>query len=407
MELDVEPRRKPAPLADPKAVHYLILGDFGARSTGTVSVDRDNLDEVLASREVSLAGTRMREIEDFHPDRLFRNCDVFSDLRMADAEPTPARPQASPKPDLGKILSPPSLLEQIAAGGDDPLQQYIREVARAHGSAPPSNPKASQKTKECADRMRAVLHHPRFQPVEAAWRGLDFVVRRMDDETARVHIAQLSKKDLAADLLEASDLKATRMHSLLTSREWEGVFGLYAFGSEAVDIGVLGRIALLAANAKIPFVAEGSVDMGAEWDELRSIPEAAHLGLALPRMLLRLPYGSRTSPIEAFEFEEMPGAPEHAGYLWGSPALACLAILSRGEIREDEEDELDLCNLPLHSYQEDGDWKTTPCAEVLLTQAHVEALMDLGLMPIVSFRDTDRVRLAGFRAINGKGLLNT
>jgi len=37
----------------------------------------------------------------------------------------------------------------------------------------------------------------------------------------------------------------------------------------------------------------------------------------------------------------------------------------------------------------------------------VEALMDLGLMPIVSFRDTDRVRLAGFRAINGKGLLNT
>jgi type VI secretion system protein ImpC len=407
IEVDVEARRKPAPLAARNAARYLILGDFGARSSGTVSVDRDNLDDVLAGREVSLAGTRLREIEDFHPDRLFRSCEIFRDLREDQPEPAPSRPQASPQPDLGKMLRPPSLLEQIAAGGDDPLQQYIREVARAHGSAPASNPKASQKTKECADRMRALLRHSRFQPVEAAWRGLDFVVRRMDDETARIHIAQLSKKDLAADLLDATDLTATRTYSLLTGREWQGIFGLYAFGGETEDIGLLGRIALLASNAKVPFVAEGNVDMGEQWDELRSIPEAGHIGLALPRMLLRLPYGSRTSPIEAFEFEEMPGTPEHSGYLWGSPALACLAILSRGEAREEEEDELDLCHLPLHSYQEDGDWKTTPCAEVLLTQAHVEALMDLGLMPIVSFRDTDRVRLAGFRAINGKGLLNT
>jgi type VI secretion system protein ImpC len=407
IELDVETRRKPTPLASRNTAHYLVLGDFGARSTGTVSVDRDNLDELLASREVSLAGARIREVEDFHPDRLYQNCEVFRDLREDEPEPAPSRPQASPKPDLGKMLRPPSLLEQIAEGGDDPLGQYVREVARAHGSAPASKPKAAQKAKECGDRMRALLRHPRFQPIEAAWRGLDFVVRRTDDESARIHIAQFSKKDLAADLLQATDLKATRAHSLLSGREWQGVFGLYSFGADAMDIGLLGRLALLAANAKVPFVAEGNIDMGEQWDELRSIPEAGHIGLALPRMLLRLPYGPRTSPITTFEFEEMPGSPEHGGYLWGSPALACLAILSRGEAREDSEDELDLCNLPLHSYQEDGDWKTTPCAEVLMTQGQVEALMDLGLMPVVSFRDTDRVRLAGFRAINGKGLLNT
>ena len=412
MELEVETRRRPVALASRNPAHYLVLGDFGARSAAPVAVDRDNLDEILASREVNLAGNRIREIEDFHPDRLYRNCEIFRDLREAGTETTSARPQASPKPDLEKILRPQSLLEQIAEGGSDPLEQYIREVARAHGSAPATNPKKTAQAKESADRMRALLRHPRFQPVEAAWRGLDFVVRRTDDENARIHIAQFSKQELVSDLLEASDLKATRTYALLHGREWKGVFGLYSFGSDATDIELLGRIALLAASAKVPFVAEGSLaedtmDMGDHWDELRSIPEAGHIGLALPRLLLRLPYGPRTSPIEAFEFEEMPGAPEHGSYLWGSPAFACLTILARGDVREEQEDELDLCNLPLHSYQEDGAWKTTPCAEVLMTQAQVEALMDLGLMPVISFRDADRIRLAGFRAINGKGLLNT
>src|SRR5262245_49377721 len=101
IELDVETRRKPAPLASRNAAHYLVLGDFGARSTGTLAVDRDNLDEVLAGREVSLAGARIREIEDFHPDRLYQNCEVFRDLREGEPETIPTRPQASPKPDVG------------------------------------------------------------------------------------------------------------------------------------------------------------------------------------------------------------------------------------------------------------------------------------------------------------------
>ncbi len=218
----------------------------------------------------------------------------------------------------------------------------------------------------------------------------------------RVHIAQFSKQDLTADVFDATDLKATRTYALLHAHEWQGVFGLYSFGGSAADIELLGRVALLAGNAHAPFIAEGSVDMGAQWDELRSIPEAGYLGLALPRLLLRLPYGARTSSLEAFEFEEMPGAPVHTNYLWGNPALACLAILARGDSGEEEGDELDLSGLPLHNYQEDGEWKTTPCAEVAITETEVVALMNLGLMPLVSFRDADRVRLAGFRAINGR-----
>jgi type VI secretion system protein ImpC len=400
IELDVQPRRKALVSVSGGAARYLVLGDFGGRSHGPHTVDRDNLDEVLMRQDVNLAGTHMREIEDFHPDRLYQRFDLFRDLRESEPEPPPSPTQASPRPDLGKILQQSSLLERIAGGGD-PFEQYVSELARSH-AAPPSasNP---QRVAALGQRMRALLHHPRFQMVEAAWRGLDFVLRRTDDEATRIHVAQYSKQDLTADVLDATDLKATRLHALLRTHEWQGVFGLYSFG--AADIELLGRIGLLAGNADVPFVAEGNVDMGPQWEELRSIPEAGRLGLALPRLLLRLPYGSRTSVIEAFEFEEMPGAPVHAGYLWGNPALACLAVLAGGDSGEEEGDELDLRNLPLHSYQEDGEWRTTPCGEVSMTETEVGALMNLGLMPLVSFRDADRVRLAGFRAINGEALL--
>jgi type VI secretion system protein ImpC len=70
----------------------------------------------------------------------------------------------------------------------------------------------------------------------------------------------------------------------------------------------------------------------------------------------------------------------------------------------DEDDGLDLQRLPVHNYKEDGEWKMTPCAEVWMTEPQVSALMELGLMPLISFRDSDRIRLAGFRAINSAAL---
>ena len=395
IEFDVATRRKPVVTDLSEGARYLVLGDFGGRATEAVSVDRDNFDDVLARLDVGLGGVRFRELEDFHPDRLFRRFDIFRDAEPEPAEEPPARPPSVPRADLREILRPSSLLEQITEGGD-PFQQYLRELVRPHAApTPAANP---QRTAALAERMRALLHHPRFQAIEAAWRGLDFVIRGADDAIARVHLAQFSKQEIARDLADTRDLRATRTYTLMHSRRWLAICGLYSFGGEASDIELLGRIALIAAHARTPFLAEGAVDMGPHWDELRSIPEASYLGLALPRFLLRLPYGRHTSQTDSFEFEEMPGQPVHARYLWGNPALACLALLARGE------GTLDLESLPAHTYKQDGEWKMTPCAEVYLTEPQVAALIDLGLMPLVSFKDSDRVRLAGFRAINSAAL---
>ena len=392
---DVE-ARKSKPVAEGRAKRrYLLLGDFGGRATEPVAVDRDNIDDVLARCDVSLAGLRVREVEDFHPDRLYQRMEGFRE--QAEEQPT-VREAATPRANLEEILKPGSLLEQITEGGD-PFQRYVRDLARAH--AAPAKRDDSARNTALGERMRALLHHPRFQSIEAAWRGLELIVRNTDDEFARVTIAQYSRADLERDIAQASDLRSTRFFQLLTGREWQGVYGLYSFGSAAEDIELLGRIALVAAHARTPFVAEGSADMGDHWDELKSIPETRYLGLALPRLLLRMPYGAKAAKIEAFPFEEMPGIPQHAHYLWGNPVLAVLAIAARGGI---EDDDLNLDQLPLHTYQDRGEWTMTPCAEVWLTESQVQALMEMGMMPLVSFRDQDRVRLAGVRAINGAAL---
>lgn len=396
IELGVEPQRQAVAIAEDEPAHYLVLGDFGGRALEPIAIDRDNFDAVMERLDVNLAGARFRELEDFHPDRLYRNLPLFREFDPA--PPAPRAEHSTPQADISALLRSSSLLEQIAEGASgDPFDDYVRELARAHAAAPESSD--PQRAAALGERMCALLHHPRFQAVEAAWRGLDFAMRAAEpDATARFYIAHYPQAEAVRDLNEASSLRGTRAFDLLHARRWRAVIGLHSFTPQTSDIEFLGRMALLAAHVRAPFLAEGAVDMGRHWEELRAIPEASYLGLAVPRFLLRLPYGARTSPADAFPLEEMPpGAPPHAHFLWGNPALACLALLTAGEA-------LNLEGLPVHTYQEDGEWKMTPCAEVWMTETQVLALIDLGLMPLVAFKDSDRVRLAGFRAINGDEL---
>ncbi len=110
----------------------------------------------------------------------------------------------------------------------------------------------------------------------------------------------------------------------------------YAFGPSNEDVELLGRIALLAAAAGCAVIAGAdaallgdSKDLAA-WEQLRAIPEATRIGLAIPRFLLRLPYGKETNSTEAFPFEEISGAPKHSDYLWGNPAFACAYLMAEG-----------------------------------------------------------------------------
>ena len=67
----------------------------------------------------------------------------------------------------------------------------------------------------------------------------------------------------------------------------------------------------------------------AAWRVLRGLPEARYLGLALPRFLIRLPYGKDTESTELFDFEEISGSAAHEDYLWANPAFAAALLLAQ------------------------------------------------------------------------------
>ncbi len=55
--------------------------------------------------------------------------------------------------------------------------------------------------------------------------------------------------------------------------------------------------------------------------------------------------------------------------------------------------------LPLHVYEKNGESKSKPCAEVLLTEEAAERILDEGLIPLVSLKDRDSARVMRFQSI--------
>ncbi len=318
----------------------------------------------------------------------------------------------------------------------DEVREFAQRVAAKHLV---STPDARQpEILRVIDRgigalMRAVLHNRDFQALEAVWRASFLLVRQLETGSQlKLYLIDISKEELAADLKAAADLRDTGLYRLLVEQSvetpgaepWAIIVGNYSFGSGSEDAAVLSRMAGIAHRARAPFLAEAGArllgcsslasaphprewkmpqELASGWAELRRRPEADSVGLALPRFLLRLPYGKSTFPLESFDFEEFPELPVHEDYLWGNPAFAVALLLAQSfseagwEVRPGTLTEVD--RLPLHVYEKDGESESKPCAEILLTEDAAERVLEEGLIPLVSFKDRDMVRVMRFQSI--------
>ena len=143
------------------------------------------------------------------------------------------------------------------------------------------------------------------------------------------------------------------------------------------------------------------------WQMLRESSIACYVGLALPRFLVRLPYGLKTKSIDSFAFEEMPDEPCHECYLWGNAAFIKVELLARNfknrgwSMQPGEEYQTD--SLPLHYYQQDGETLCKPVAEILLTEKGGEIISQQGLMPLWSVNNSDAIRSSDFRSVAENG----
>ena len=164
----------------------------------------------------------------------------------------------------------------------------------------------------------------------------------------------------------------------------------------------------MALNA--PWLAESHPELAlgppagsaASWKRLRSMPAAQYLGLALPRVLLRVPYGKDTDAINRFAFEELENADAHSSYLWGNPALFCATLVAQGFTERGAGLALAspvIDGLPLHLATRDGSVTAKPCAEVLMSEDDALAILDAGFIPMLSLRDQDVVRVPRLQSI--------
>ena len=369
-----------------------------------------------------------------------RSSGSVSELRSAGTSPA-AAPKAT-------RLAAGSLLEEMIEQTEsrvaedrykrkpDEVREFAQRVAEEHLVSPPDA--RQPEILSVIDRgigglMRAVLHNRDFQALEAIWRATFLLVRQLETGSQlKLYVIDISKDELAADLKSAADLRDTGMYRLMVEQSvetpgaepWAMIVGNYAFGSESDDAAVLSRMAQIAHRAHAPFVAEASPRLlgcdslastpyprewkasnppAGDWAALRRQPEADSVGLALPRFLLRLPYGKKTVPLESFDFDEFQELPKHEDYLWGNPGFAVALLLAQSfneagwDMKPGSISEID--RLPLHVYEKNGESESKPCAEVLLTEDAAQRILDEGLIPLVSFKDQDSARVMRFQSI--------
>lgn len=212
-------------------------------------------------------------------------------------------------------------------------------------------------TRRLCEQVDEILHHPAVQRLEAAWRGVKFVVDRVQfAENIVVEVAHVSKQDLATDFADAAEISQSGLYRMVYSTSFATFGGKpygmmcadFEFGPGAEDLGLLRQCAAVAAMAHAPFIANVGPDFfglrsladlprvrdlnailsGPRyrlWHSFRDTEDARYVGLCLPRFLLRAPYRPDTDPFQPLRFREHV-EDSHEHHLWGH---ACFAFAAR------------------------------------------------------------------------------
>ncbi|HED34095.1 MAG TPA: hypothetical protein ENJ08_07760 [Gammaproteobacteria bacterium] len=287
--------------------------------------------------------------------------------------------------------------------------------------------------------MRDILHSTAFQAIESAWASLWFLVKRTETSNRlKIKILDISRQALVDDLA-VDDLSASGLYRLFCDPSegddpWSALLGNYTFADTIEDILTLANIGGIAQQAGAPFIAAAKETLiGCEafasspdyedwnqpvaegvskaWQMLRESPVGVSIGLALPRFLLRLPYGKKSSPVDAFAFEELDETHPHNSYLWGNAAFLKVECMARNfnengwNMRPETVYQTD--NLPVHYYKKGGETVSKPVAEIMLTEKGGEIISRQGLMPVWSVKNSDAIRSSDYRslAVNSAPLL--
>ncbi|MDK9690036.1 MULTISPECIES: type VI secretion system contractile sheath large subunit [Azospira] len=298
-----------------------------------------------------------------------------------------------------------------------------------------------------SDQVNAIMHHPDFQRLEASWRGLKYMVMQSETSTTlKIKVMNASKKDLIKDLKAAPEFDQSALFKKIYEEEY-GTFGGapyaalvgdYEFTRHPEDFYLLEEMSHVAASAHAPFITaaasglfglESFTDIGkprdlakifdtveyAKWKSFRESEDSRYVGLVLPHVLGRLPYGRDTVPVEEFNFEEDADGSDHNKYLWTNAAYAFATRLTDAfakygwlaAIRGVEGGGL-VEGLPTHTFKTDDGEIALKCpTEVAITDRSEKLLSDLGFISLVHCKNTDYAAFFGGQSSQKAKTYNT
>ncbi len=295
--------------------------------------------------------------------------------------------------------------------------------------------------RKLTEQVNVILHPPDFQKLEGAWRGLHYLVNNTEtDEMLKIRVMNISKADLGKTLkkFKGTAWDQSPVFKKIYEEEY-GQFGGepfgclmgdYYFDQSPPDVELLGEIAKVSAAAHSPFIAGASPTLMqmdswqelanprdltkifltpeyAAWRSLRESDDARYIGLAMPRFLARLPYGAKTSPVDAFDFEEDTGAADHSRYTWANAAYAMAVNINRSfklygwcsRIRGIESGGA-VEGLPVHTFPTDDGGVDMKCpTEIAISDRREAELAKNGFMPIVHRKNSDFAAFIGAQSL--------
>ncbi|HXE36742.1 MAG TPA: type VI secretion system contractile sheath large subunit [Verrucomicrobiae bacterium] len=336
--------------------------------------------------------------------------------------------------------------EQVARErGRDMVKEFVAQVLEgemklSRDADATINARVAQIDHLISLQLNEILHHPAFQKLEGSWRGIKYMMDQSETSAMlKIRVLNVSKKELLRDLQRAPEFDQSVMFKKVYEDEF-GIFGGepfgaligdYEFSKHPEDIELLEKVSQVAAGAHAPFLTAAAPellnldsfsqlgdprDIGkifdstefAKWKSFRASEDSRYVGLTMPRVLMRLPYGKDTKPVDDFNYEEGVDGTDHSKYLWGNAAYALGARLTTAfaqygwcaSIRGVEGGGL-VEGLPTHTFRTDeGDVALKCPTEVAITDRREKELADQGLIPLVHCKGTDYAAFFSVQSAN-------
>lgn len=442
------------------AFQLLLLGNFCGHNNASdkvIQIDRDTLEETMVRLAPSLSirlsddipdqTIHFNSLEDFEPDRLLDQLEIFSRLKDIRGRLKRNDTFSQAAAELGYVddgnvgtpndvtASSDSLFDTIldttpqTASPASNLEAYIRQIVapyRVPAAHPATEELISQVDTAITGQMRQILHHADFQELESSWRCLDMLVRGIETGShLRIHMLHMTPSELREQLSQTQ----SPLYKLLSpsyrqsgSTPYSMVVSLHSFEHTLSDIQSLSQAGVLAHDAGCYFVTSASNDFIHDgellstkdhdewrsnwtadeimaWNHLRESTASSHLILSLPSYLARLPYGAATSPARRFNFEEIGPNFGESDFLW-SPSSALIALVFAHNFMFDGWNmqippASDIGGMPVFYFKDEyGDSCALSPAQTPIYERGAAIIRELGLSSIWWIRDSDRIQLA-------------